>query len=177
MENKSSISEEMVIRAPAFARLVKHIRDFKKSTTMFDKIAIDTTDEVAEEEKEELNEIFKAMLEEANVYNKFPTNNMVTLSRLFMKVIRFYENEGGLHNKIIMCYAMQRGFASWVKSETIYEKTQRAEEVMQLNHGFYDLSKKISGLVVDVRAEITTADADHFSPDSEFVRLTVTYDA
>jgi len=177
MENKSSISEEMVIRAPAFARLVKHIRDFKKSSSMFDTIAINTTDEVADEEKDELNEIFKAMLEEANVYNKFPTNNMVTLSRLFMKVIRFYENEGGLHNKIIMCYAMQRGFASWVKSETIYEKTQRAEEVMQLNHCFYDISKKISGLVVDVRAEITTADADHFSPDSEFVRLTLTYDS
>jgi hypothetical protein len=171
MENKSSISEEMVIRAPAFARLVKHIRDFKKSSSMFDAIAINTSDE----ENDELNEIFKAMLEEANVYHKFPTNNMVKLSRLFMKVIRFYENEGSLHNKIIMCYAMQRGFASWVKSETIYEKTQRAEEVMQLNHGFYDLSKKISGLVVDVRAEITTADADHFSPDSEFVRLTVTY--
>jgi len=171
MENKSSISEEMVIRAPAFARLVKHIRDFKKSSSMFDAIAINTSDE----ENDELNEIFKAMLEEANVYHKFPTNNMVTLSRLFMKVIRFYENEGSLHNKIIMCYAMQRGFASWIKSETIYEKTQRAEEVMQLNHGFYDLSKKISGLVVDVRAEITTADADHFSPDSEFVRLTVTY--
>ena len=175
MENKSSISEEMVIRAPAFARLVKHIRDFKKSSSMFDAIAINTSDEVADEENDELNEIFKAMIDEANVYHKFPTNNMVTLSRLFMKVIRFYENEGSLHNKIIMCYAMQRGFASWITSETIYEKTQRAEEVMQLNHGFYDLSKKISGLVVDVRAEITTTEAHTFSPDSEFVRLTVTY--
>ena len=177
MENKSSISEEMVIRAPAFARLVKHIRDFKKSSGMFDTIAINTSDEVTEEENEELNEIFKKMLDDANVYHKFPTNNMVKLSHLFMKVIRFYENEGSLHNKIIMCYAMQRGFASCIKSETIYEKTQRAEEVMELNHSFYDISKKISGLVVDVRAEMTTNDAHTFSPDSEFVRLTVTYEA
>ena len=167
-----SMCEEVIIRAPTFTRLIKHISDFKKTTNMFDDVLIDTTKEIA---NDDLNEIFKNIFNEANIYQTFPVNDMDMLSGLFMKVIRFYVNEGGLHNKIIMCYAMQKSFGLWMQSEELYEKSKRSEEVVELNNKFYELSKKIKGQIVNTTAEITTNNCHEFSPNSEFVKFTVSY--
>ena len=179
VENQQ-ITEKTTIRAAAFARLLKFIVFVKKNPNVFDEFLVNDSSTLSDEEKEEntrLNTIIRQMIDQqGNVSAVYPDVEPIILAKVFAKVLRFYSSDTEIYSKVNMCWVMQLGVTAMFKIGHSDGNNLRATEQKDMNHWFYDTSRKIAPTdFIDVSAEFITVYNHSFHPDSQFVEFSVRF--